>query len=349
MNIKSKILSALAITALTCFTYGCGGGGSATTSSPPSGKLVQGPVSGATVFADRVVGGTKFVLDADEVRVTTDVNGRYVLPSTPSYNYVLVSKGGTDTLSGQPAIQLLAQPGSANITVLTTLVTLDTTNTLYKKIQAMQPVTAPIDFDVSTSSTPATLLMMKSVEIAVQSITSAITSKTSGTISDAQLADIQMQAMQQIALAFAGTTESLITQTGLKNALTAGVGNAITEINKAANIDVQASAAADISNNAVTTAQSLNPILADSTLSISAAVPEANLASRLFFETTISSALSASNPLWQNLLTSTTSASTPFPYVRPDIVINLINRIDGVITGTTGGTGGTGGGTGVGA
>ena len=349
MITRSRLLSCLLLTALTGLMYGCGSGGGTSAATPvvQSGKLAQGPVAGATVFADRIGGGTRFVLDADEVRATTDSNGNYVLPSVPNYTYVLVSKGGVDTLSGQPALQLLAQAGSANITPLTTLITLDSTKTLYTKLQALQPVTAPIDFDVSTASTPAMLLLVKSVEIAVQSITAAVNAKAAASgfvITEQQNADIQFQAFQQIALGFAGTLQKLETPAGLKLALEAGLAQAVTEINKAANINLDATAAAAIANNAVTSASSLNPaLLSAAILSVSAIQVEKGLASAATFAATIAFANAPANPAFAAISNATTtSASTPSPYGPASIFILFVNTLPGVITGSTG-TGGTGG------
>jgi hypothetical protein len=351
MITRSKLLHSLLFVALTSLISGCGGGNSPGTATPAvqSGKLAQGPVKGATVFADRIGGGTRFVQDSDEIWAQTDDNGNYRLPSVPTYNYVLVSKGGKDTLTGLDAIQLLAQPGSANITVLTTLITLDTTKKLYTKLQALQPKTAPIDFDVSTDSTPATLLLVKSVEIAVQSITTAVTSK-GFTIPDQQKADVQFQALQQIALGFSATTEKLETPAGLHRALTAAVTTAITEINKASNIKIDSAAAALIADNAVTAATTVLSTTPSSTvaLSVSAVQSEVVLASASpAFAAAFAQALNAvSNPTFAQIIIFTaTTGATPNPGSPPDIIIVPVNPLPGIITGSAG-TGSTGGGTG---
>jgi hypothetical protein len=358
MTIRSKQLHSLLLVALTAILYGCGGGGSSSVGSvvaaPPSGKLAQGPVRGAVVFADRAVGGTRFVKDADEISAITDANGNYRLPSVPNYSYVLVSKGGVDTLTGKPAIQMLAQPGSVNITILTTLLTLDSTGTtkLSEKLQALQPTKAPLDFDISTASTPATLLLAKSVEVAVESIsTTVVTNATAKgyTISDQQLADIQFQALQQIARGFSTTTANLATPAGLNLALTAAVKAGITEINKAANIEISSAAAASIADNAVLAAATILATTPSSTvaMSVSSVQSEVALASAspATFTAAFSNAASAIFAAVSSL--TTTSASTPFPYGPADIVVFYINTFPGVLTGSAG-TGSSGGGTGVG-
>jgi hypothetical protein len=355
MITRSKLLCSLLLVALTGLMYGCGGGGSTASSTPPSGKLVKGPVEGAIVFADRI--GTdnspNLVRDSDEVWAQTDANGKFTLPSVPNYKYVLVSQGGKDTLPSprtqQNAILMLAPAGSANITLLTTLVALDTTGTVYKNLQALQsaPLTAALDFDVSTASTPATLLLMKSVEFAVQSITYAVTQKAGSTytISEQQIAIIQFQALQQIALEFAKSTSNLGTPAGLKAALTTAVAAGLTEINKAANIEINLSAASSIADNAVAQASALNSTeFSGSALNVSSVLIEKNLASAVLFSSTFQSALSATFAAIGSM--TATTGSTPSPYGPSNIFINTIVLPPGIITGSVG-TGSGGGGTGV--
>lgn len=94
----------------------------------PSGKLVQGYVSGADVWADEITDAVKgsgnFNLDKKEepTKTTSDANGDFKLGATPAYDYVLASVGGTDKLTGKPAIPMIAPKGAKNITPLTTLV-----------------------------------------------------------------------------------------------------------------------------------------------------------------------------------------------------------------------------------
>ena len=365
MITRSKLLRSLLLVTLTSLVFGCGGGGgSAGSATPPSGKLAQGPVKGAIVFADRVVGGTRFAKDADEVWTTTDDNGNYKLPSVPNYTYVLVSKGGTDTLTGQDAIQLIAQPGAVNITVLTTLLTLDPTCTtkLSEKLQAMQPSKAPLDFDVSTASTPAMLLLIKSVETAVQSITAAVKSNaaaTGRTISDQQIADIQFRALQQIASGFSTTTQPLASPAGLRNALETAITSGINLINSDAltppntgNISIAVTAAASIADNAVTAATTILGTTLGSTValpvtSIQSEIALAN-ANPVAFKAAFAAAISASNPMFALVSSQViTSASTPSPYNPANIQI-IFAAIPSTITGSAG-TGGSGGGTGVGS
>ena len=357
MITRSTLLSSLLLMALSGLISDCGGSTSgSTTTALTSSKLAQGPVSGAVVFADRVDGGVLLAKDADEVWTTTDASGNFKQPATPPYKYMLVSQGGTDTLTGLPAIQMLAQPGSANITILTTLLSLDLSNSvkLSVKLQALQPQKAALDFDVSTASTPAMLLLVKSVETAVQSITSAVKSRAGAsgfTITDQQMTDIQFRALQQIALGFADTAENLATPAGLKTALAAAVASGIVEINKYnLNISFDTHAAAFIAENAVSAACIILKTSSSSTAALSVAAIQSEIdlahADPVIFKAAFAEAISASNPTFAKVSSLVvTSASTPSPFGPPNIFIVFVNTIPGVITGSAG-TGSTGGGTG---
>ena len=220
----------------------CGGG---TTSSPspsaPSGqagKIAQGPVKGATVYADSLAGGTRMVQDANEIFAITDANGNFQLPAQPTYPHVLVSRGGTDTLTNQPAIQMIAPAGSNNVTPLTTLVALDTTGTVQAKIEALLPAGAKFDADISTVTSPAALLLVKSVETAVQTMTSAISADSGSQVSAVQLASIQTavisSVVDEIATMTAGSaTATLSNPTTLAASMAKAVTTAATDISAA--------------------------------------------------------------------------------------------------------------------
>lgn len=83
-----------------------------------SGKVIDGYVSGATVFADTDGDGLQ---DANEISTQTNANGDYTLPSGAVGK--IVAFGGTDILTGKPFQGVLTAPeGSSQITPLTTLV-----------------------------------------------------------------------------------------------------------------------------------------------------------------------------------------------------------------------------------
>lgn len=83
-----------------------------------SGTVIDGYISGATVFADTDGDG---VQDADEVSGTTDANGNFTLAAGASGR--VVASGGTDILTGKAFQGVLTAPlGSNTVTPLTTLV-----------------------------------------------------------------------------------------------------------------------------------------------------------------------------------------------------------------------------------
>jgi len=91
-----------------------------TTASAPAtyGRVLDGPVAGATVFADANGNG---LLDAGEATAATDAHGRYTFPA-PAQGPVTAT-GGTDTRTGLALPMALSAPaGSLSITALSTLV-----------------------------------------------------------------------------------------------------------------------------------------------------------------------------------------------------------------------------------
>jgi hypothetical protein len=106
--------------------FGCSDGGSRPAGdlgATLSGSVVQGPVSGALIIADK---NGNYLLDSDEAFTFSDANGDFndlVIPDGYG-SYVLVSTGGIDTLTDQPALPMLAPAGAKNITPITTLVAL---------------------------------------------------------------------------------------------------------------------------------------------------------------------------------------------------------------------------------
>lgn len=92
----------------------------------PSGKVAQNYISGATVWADRIekdgIGDFQILGEELFTQANSGNQGDFILPATPSYDYVLASKGGNDVLLGITAFPMLAPKGAANITPITTLV-----------------------------------------------------------------------------------------------------------------------------------------------------------------------------------------------------------------------------------
>lgn len=209
MIARLKLLFSLMLIGSLGLLNGCGGA-SSTASGDVSGRASQSPIINGTIFADRVVGGaSNFAWDAGELITNTDTNGLYHL-GTPSYDYILVSKGGADKVTGLKQILMLAPKGSANITPLTTLVTFDKTGVVAQKVQALQGG-LPFDTDVYTNSSPAVLMLVKSVELSVQALTDSLLQKSGSTLSDSQIYSIQARILQNIAATIASpSTPALV-------------------------------------------------------------------------------------------------------------------------------------------
>lgn len=341
MQLSSKVLLGLCSLALTGLMSGCGSDNDAP--AAPSGRLVQGPVINATVFADNVAAGARFSQDAAEIFTTTNaVTGDFRLLSKPGYNYVLVSKGGTDRLTGQPAIQMIAPAGSSNITPLTTLVALDTTGTVKAKLQALMPGFT-YDADISTTASPAVLLVAKSVETMVQSLTDAVVAKAgAGAITEKQLAAIQAQTVQAIAVEFAKpavTAATLSAPANLSTSLQAAATGAVTSINAAnSNVVIPALTATTIASSSVTaTTGALGIGASASTTAITGGE------STVMTAQVVQAFVTAVDTQATTAATSITAAATPEGYTAPTIpVVTPVTVVD-----TTGTTGGTTGGTGV--
>jgi hypothetical protein len=343
MIVQSKLIHGLFIVALTVVMSGCGSSKNPTPLTPApmgqSGRLVQGPVTGATLFADNVSGGVRFTLDAGEASTKTDATtGNFILPSVPGYNYILVSKGGTDKLTGLPAMQMLAPAGSANVTPLTTLVALDTTGTVKAKLEALM-TGGKYDTDISTTASPAILLVAKSVETIVQTITSAITASAaagSNTISSSQMASIQAQTMKAIAVEFAKTTvtaETLSEPDNLTTTLQTATTTAATSINAAnTNITISAATATAIATSAVSATATAFALGVGDTALITAITGGENAVM------TQSAAQFFLNAVNDQSITIT-ATTTPTIYTPPTIVVvTPITVPDPNITGATGGS-----------
>lgn len=262
-----------------------GGGGSAI-----SGKVIQGPVAGATVFADRIVanGLGDMTMDSTEAatQTTTDANGNYTLPVTPAYTYVVVSKGGVDSLSKEPAGLMLAPAGAQNVSSLTTMVALDTTGTVKAKIEALG---GTYDANYSISATPALLFFAKSLDTTVQALETAL-NPDGATLSAAQVLDVQLKTLTALATELAKpttTSTTLATPTTLQTVVTTAVTSAATTIDATyTNISISSPAAVATSvastvpavavavSGSSTTALSTDPLAATSE---AAALPPSDL------------------------------------------------------------------------
>ena len=141
---RSKILAALAATALAAFLAACGGGGGTTTPATPvtttiSGSAVKGPVSGATVTVKNAATGA--VLGT----TTTGLGGAYTLGVQFTGDVVVEVSGGTYTDEATGASTALATPLrvvlNANGGSVTGVVTPLTTLAYTTAFQGSTPVT----------------------------------------------------------------------------------------------------------------------------------------------------------------------------------------------------------------
>jgi predicted choloylglycine hydrolase len=92
------------------------------TSSVSTGKVIQSPVAGATVFLD--INGNR-VFDEGEPNTKTDANGSYTLNIPDGKEGLICSVGGTVTGKGTEALPMLAPRDAGNITAITTLVAIN--------------------------------------------------------------------------------------------------------------------------------------------------------------------------------------------------------------------------------
>lgn len=306
-SVRSKGM--LAMLACAALLAGCHG---SYTPPPPSGAVVQGAVVGATVFADHATGTeANRKMDADEAatQTTTDATGHFMLPVTPSYDYVVVSIGGTDSLTGKPAMTMLAPAGAQNISPLTTLVALTPPAQQEQVKQTIQSLGVAYDANVATGLTPAAALLVESINTTVAAVTNTL--NTGGnTLPTSTVNAIQQTVMAQIATSIqTQTATQLTTPATLTTTLTTAVTNALTTID-ATNTNITVTNAATVASDivapvvtAVATAVSPSGTFSTSTTSV---VPES----------TIISATDATS-LNTVVTTTTTTTSTQVTVVAP--------------------------------
>ena len=245
MMTLSKGLRAGLLVVAALFLYGCGGGsgsstgavaavsstgGVAAVSSTTTGRATMSPITNGIVFADRIVaGGSNFIHDGSEVVTTTNASGNYTLAAI-SYDYLLVSRDGKDS-SGADQILMLAPNGSKNITPLTTLVSLDTTGKLAAKLQLLQGGQS-FDTDIYINSSQAILVLVKSVEITVQSLTDTFQQASGNTLTRNQVYAIQARIMQKIAAQLVASTRDISVPNNLYLDLKEALNVAIPEVLK---------------------------------------------------------------------------------------------------------------------
>ncbi len=328
MKMRRFMATGVALAMAAGLLSACGGGGGSSSPAPTpvptkgqTGKVIQGPVSGATVWADSLEGGAKFTIDANESasKTTTSLDGTFQLPVQPSYKHIIVSQGGTDTLTNQPASTMLAPAGAKACSPLTTLVTLDTSGTLAAKINALLPAGTSFDSDLSASNalSPAALLLLKSIETTVMALNTTITTVAgSGKISPAQQSNIQLLTYSKITEQLNSMTSTEIqTPSLLATGLTTAVTNSITAINTTTSSNVTISnvpaVAAAVATNAVASAAQV----------VGAATSNAALQS-----------VTAANVSTSTTAVTATSSVTEATALNPSAVIALNNSVNTIVT-----------------
>lgn len=341
MRLTGKSLTLITFLVAITFAYGCGGSSSKSSGTETiGGKITQGPVSGATVFADRVINGvSNQKLDTDEYSTITDANGDFNMLA-PDYTHVLISRGGTDILTQQPAVQMMAPAGSRNVTPLTTLVALAADETEAQKIKdVISGLGGSFDDDISTEATPAIVMLAKSVETAVKAVSDAVKSG----LGESEQATAQVNAIQQtvarsISASISAATADLSAPANLVATMTSGLATAISSVNSENTNVVVPDVSGIVATQAVSAAATVvGANINDATaVSTTEKVVEASLITETV-KTTLASAVTES-------VTSVTAdpgysaAPTPDDYVAPTVPV-ITPDPDEEPTGATGGTG----------
>jgi hypothetical protein len=347
VQIRKKAFSLSLVALVSAPMVGCLGRSSAVTkitSAGPNGKVAQGAVSGATIWADSLTSGTEFVIDTAEAgtKTTTDVNGNFTLPAQPSYKYVIVSQGGIDTITGKPASTLVAPGGSPTVTPLTTLVSLATTGNLASALSSLLPSGASFDTDVTASGalTPAMTVLLTAIVTAVTTFNTTVqdaATASGAALSQQQINDIDLTLYAQIAAELSTQSTADLSNTAtlassLQTALTTAITTVSTNNTNITGLNAS-TIATSIADNSVASAavvvgnatgnanlQAVTAINVQSkgvTSSTTATVTEAMVLSpnnAQIIDTTINSVSSSS-------ATGVTATSTPSSYAPPSIPV----------------------------
>ena len=216
--------------------FGCSDGGSRPAGdlgATLSGSVVQGPVSGALVIADK---NGNYLLDSDEAFTFSDANGDFndlVIPDGYG-SYVLVSTGGIDTLTDQPALPMLAPAGAKNITPITTLVALTPEAdraALIADLDALAGEGNGYDSDPSEAAPADFVSLVKVVESTLYLMQDLGVTETSDQFLVAEKISSQLIADKTISAVVAGiaNTMSDSVQQGVVNALPSLAASSTTE------------------------------------------------------------------------------------------------------------------------
>ena len=190
-----------------------------------SGRIVDGYIRGATVFADADGDG---ILDPGEATAISDAEGRFTL-SGASGN--IVASGGTDLSTNLPFSGILkAPPGSSVVNPLTTVVTAvagdggDIQAAQAKVAQAFGlSATLPLtSFDpLAVASSPTATAAEKAAAVSVQkaaAIVANVMVQTASVVASTGTASEKLAAANQTAAVIAGLISSSVTAVDLTRA-----------------------------------------------------------------------------------------------------------------------------------
>jgi hypothetical protein len=207
-----------AVAAAAALVVGCGlKEDDPVTVAAPGGAVVQGPVSGAIVFADRIPAGQirgNGIVDADEkaYSTTTDSTGNWKLTAVPTYDYEIVSLGGTDTITSQPAITMRAEGGKAGQTVtsqavtpLTTLVQLTPEANRAALKTTIQSLGVAYNAKIDEGITPAAAALVKAVTTTASMVVEVLNTAAGGNDNTRLLSTQAVKSVQTEVLAALAT------------------------------------------------------------------------------------------------------------------------------------------------
>jgi len=224
-----------------------------------TGKIIDGYIAGATVFADANGNG---ILDPGEVSTVSDANGNFALNGGSG---TIVSIGGVDVTTGLAAGRLSAPEGSTVITPLTTLVVaLGGDQEASNRVSAAFGLSSNIDlttFDPVVAAQSGDVASVDAIAAGIQALTtvnliaSAVAGSDSALFQSAFSAALDnvaqsisnLPAGQTLDLASASVVTSLVSATGddtghaVASNFAAGVGSLIANHNA----DVDAAASGD--------------------------------------------------------------------------------------------------------
>jgi hypothetical protein len=188
---------------------GTGGptGGTGGTGGTLAGAVTQGAVQGAAVFADHLTGAeADHKMNADEAvnSSTTAANGAFST-AAPLFAYVITSIGGTDTITNQPAMHMLAPSGARGVSPFTTMNVLNTNSRA-----AIESLGIGYDTDLSTTITPAAALLVHCVQATV-SVVTGVLNPNDNTLPTSQVNAIQRELLTQIARQIEGQSVASLT------------------------------------------------------------------------------------------------------------------------------------------